>query len=653
MVDTIINNIYLVNAPAGSGKTTEIKRMVINHTIQSPKDNILCITYTNRAADELKKGVSTKQVYIGTIHSFLKGFIGIYFSHRQVIDLYFERYGDKIRERIDSVEEKDVERNEKYLEKYTTLNYEAVYQNLESLYYNENKFNSLYYGGLSHDDLLSFAKLMFDKFPVIKKRLTQKYQLIFVDEYQDTSADVLRIFFDSVKGTTTKLFFLGDKMQQIYSKYDGSFEPELSKLNKSMILETNHRSIPVIIDILNRIYNNESLKQKPSPDNYDIVPEHAPRILICDDIQGKMERERTNHPDALLLLLFNRQRFDAINAGNLYRQVSKMEQYSFGRKYSSVDVLSDNTNENPDPLIRLLFILHKISDFYNTMNIGGILQISRANAKIFSEEAFKVTKHEDKIRLNKLLKSILDIYNDSHHPNNINDVLTSLKESALVKPEYIESFIESGEYSDVIRVSVSEFRAIAEYLKNPHVSTQHGVKGESHNTVFFIAEDSTRNPVVHMYKFFSLLCNVGISLDLFESFYYDYAQWIQETIEHLGFKPSEINRERHTEYQSYLEERITELLAHFDSNDIFHHLCSQEYHNYLLKPNVTNAKACFKKSRAYGALSAYRLFYVGCSRARKNLTIFIDKSKISNFQTELIKKLTEIGFTIEFSKAIA
>ena len=647
MVDAVIDNIYLVNAPAGSGKTTEIKRMILSHTIQFPKDNILCITYTNRAADELKNGVNTKQIYIGTIHSFLNSFIGIYFSHRQIIDLYFEIYGDEIRQRIANVDQTYTEHNERYIEKYDTLTYETVSENLKSLYYNENQFNSLYYGGLSHDDLLSFTKLIFDRFPVIKKRLTQKYQLIFVDEYQDASADVLRIFFDSVNGTTTQLFFLGDKMQQIYSKYDGSFELELSKLNTSKVLETNHRSIPVIIDILNKIYNDESLKQKPSPKNYDIVPQYAPRVLICDDIIGRMEEERANQPDALLLLLLNQQRFNAINAGDLYRQVGRMERYSFGKKHSPVDVLSDNTNENPDPLLRLLFTLHQISDFYSNTNMGGILQLLRANSNIFSKETFKVTKHEDKARLNNLLKSILDRYTDPYQQTSINDVLTSLRESELVKTEYIESFMESGEYSDVISIKICEFRAIAEYLKNPNVSTQHGVKGESHDTVFFVAEDNTINPVVHMYRFFHLWCNADISLDSFESFYYDYAQWIQETVEHLGFKLSKINRDRHIEHQSYLEGRIADLLAHFEGKDIFRVLCSQEYHHYLTKPNVTNAKACFKQNIAYGALSAYRLFYVGCSRARKNLTIFLDKSKVSSFATELTRKFQETGFTVE------
>lgn len=55
---------------------------------------------------------------------------------------------------------------------------------------------------------------------------------------------------------------------------------------------------------------------------------------------------------------------------------------------------------------------------------------------------------------------------------------------------------------------------------------------------------------------------------------------------------------------------------------------------------------CFKESQVYGSLSAYRLFYVGCSRARRNLSIFIDKSKIEGFTSRLTKKFNEIGFEV-------
>ena len=38
-----VNNCFLVNAPAGSGKTTYIKAMVSKLTLENPKDNILCL----------------------------------------------------------------------------------------------------------------------------------------------------------------------------------------------------------------------------------------------------------------------------------------------------------------------------------------------------------------------------------------------------------------------------------------------------------------------------------------------------------------------------------------------------------------------------------------------------------------------------------
>ena len=85
-----LNNCYLINAPAGSGKTTEIKSIVQRCIIDNPKDNILCITYTNRAADELSKGILSKNVFIGTIHSFLHFFLKPYFAHQDILELYFE-----------------------------------------------------------------------------------------------------------------------------------------------------------------------------------------------------------------------------------------------------------------------------------------------------------------------------------------------------------------------------------------------------------------------------------------------------------------------------------------------------------------------------------------------------------------------------------
>ena len=73
-----IENFFIVNAPAGSGKTTTIREMINNIISINSKDNVLCITYTNRAADELSKSFSSPNISISTIHSFLNNFIHLF-----------------------------------------------------------------------------------------------------------------------------------------------------------------------------------------------------------------------------------------------------------------------------------------------------------------------------------------------------------------------------------------------------------------------------------------------------------------------------------------------------------------------------------------------------------------------------------------------
>ena len=119
MVNEINENIFLVNAPAGSGKTTTIRKMVDKHLRTYKEDNILCITYTNRAAEELGKDIDSDRVFFGTIHSFINHFISSFFSHKAVIDLYWEIYKEKIQERIENIDDKEnvKESNQRYIEK--------------------------------------------------------------------------------------------------------------------------------------------------------------------------------------------------------------------------------------------------------------------------------------------------------------------------------------------------------------------------------------------------------------------------------------------------------------------------------------------------------------------------------------------------------
>ena len=61
MADEISNNLFLINAPAGSGKTTTIYQTVQKIISEESTTAILCITYTERAVEELRARLELNQ----------------------------------------------------------------------------------------------------------------------------------------------------------------------------------------------------------------------------------------------------------------------------------------------------------------------------------------------------------------------------------------------------------------------------------------------------------------------------------------------------------------------------------------------------------------------------------------------------------------
>lgn len=654
MADAIIEkpeNIFLVNAPAGSGKTTKIKAMLSEIMALNLNNNILCITYTNRAAEELAKGMDSDKIFFGTIHAYIHSLISPFFKHQQIIELYWEIYGKQIRERIANVlsDENIAASNKRYIEKYGELTEEIIKQNILKINYNETSFNSLYYGGLGHDDLIIFAKTMFDRYPTIRKKIVNKYNFIFIDEYQDTSGYILKLFYDAVYNTKVQLYLLGDRMQQIYKNYDGSFEKELNMLNESISLDVNHRSVKAVIDILNNIYNNPNYEQAVSEDNKRKMPDYLPEVVITNDINSVIEKRQAEYKDTLVLYLLNNDKFKEIGATSLYRAFSRMEKYSFPKKYHSNDVLSDNTQENPDPLMRFLFSFNNIMRLYQSRNFGSMINQCKLYKEFYSSNTYSITKHVDKNRLSAIYEELSKGYFDDSIIT-IEHLLTDLVAKDIITEEFMQGVMDDGEYQEVLNVDVVEVKRLAAYLQEPRISTQHGVKGESHTSVLFVAADSYSTPIVHMYDFFKVWSQVDFSLNQIEEFYYKYARIIIDTENQLGMQTKDLTADSHNRNEAnklILKHASENMLNTFKTNQLFELLCKDYYEDYLQKPNVGNAKKCFKDSAVYGVLVAYKLFYVGCSRARKNLTVVIDEKKISDFTDAFKAKLEKIGFKVK------
>ncbi len=651
MVGESIKNRYLINAPAGSGKTTTIRNQLKKIHREFPQARILCITFTNRATEELLKDIENPNIAVSTIHSYINTLVSPFFAEKGTLDLYWELYGYKIEERITNAldDENITESNQKYIEKYGDLNPDLVRKNITALSYGETPFTSLYYGKLSHDDLLDFAYKLIQKYPVILKKISNKYNYIYIDEYQDTSAYVLKIFNEAAKSNPdTMLYLLGDRMQQIYHNYDGSFEKEFAEFDDSKKLDINYRSCREIVSILNEIYNDVSFNQNLANTNIDLKPDILPRIIITTTPQETIKQIQNDTPKILSLYLMNKEKYEEIGALNLYQCYSKMESYSFGKKFSSSDVLSDLSNENPDPLMTFLIFIDKIIRTYTNENYGSVISLCKNKKKYFNSEVFKIQKHNDKKRLKERLDKIRELYDDN--TCTIRALFDKLKELDIINNDFLNSILENSEYNDVINVVFDEVKKLVSFLCDPSISTQHGVKGESHESVVFIANDSKGTPNVRMTSFFKLWSTVDFSLPEFENMYFSYIRMIAEVEKSIGMKTTELTKATHNDNETnknLLRDFSHKALETYCDNNIFSAICKPAFESYLNNPILKNVKNIFNKSNLEGILTAYKLFYVGCSRARKNLYVVIDAGKIDSFKDSFISKARKTGFTIE------
>ncbi len=646
MADAIVENLFLVNAPAGSGKTTWIRKNVRKYLLQNPNDNVLCITYTNRAAEELGKDVDSNRVYFGTIHSFINDFIGSFFSHESILELYWEVYKNQIVERIENISQNGnwAESNMRYIEKYGGLTPEIVRSNITMISYNQAPFNSLYRGALGHDDLISFTRLAVERFPVIKKKISDKYQVVFIDEYQDTATDVLQIFYSSMIGKKSKLYLLGDKMQQIYRNYNGEFETYFNIFNKSINLSVNYRTTPKIVSILNKIYNDECYKQTAYEKNKDENMDFLPEVRIVTDIEKNVSELMEQYKDSLILYLSNKSRFYNIGVGELYDAYSGMEKYSFGKKYNAVDVLTKEEIRENDALLSFLFTVNIIVDYFTKEFYGEVFRIIRKAGTYFNYKKFIIRKHIDKHLVKDKLDDIVALYNELS--TTVDDFLSLCVEKKYIREEFYSAVVEENDYQLVKNVKVQEVKVLADYMSDPKISTQHGVKGESHDTVVFVADNSRSNPVVHMSKFFEMWSNIDITLSEFDAFYYIYSQMLNQIENKIGMKCSQLKADTYISVASIIDEELQAFTKKNETNPYYIQLLKVKMDKYFGKKNVTNVKECLKEGTVYGPLCAYRLFYVGCSRAKRNLVIMINKKDIEGFEDKLRNKLMITGFNV-------
>ena len=280
----------LVLAGAGSGKTRVLTERIIKLIDNGVSPyNILAITFTNKAAKEMKSRVETRigsiadSIFIGTFHSFglrvlRENYMNIgYTSNITILD------SDDTKALIRRIlKEKDLDPKDYDIKHIISRISNAKNDGVTPSEYNrlflkeEDRVIASVYeeylrllkenNSVDFDDLLLKPVELFKKDNNILEKYQNRFVYILVDEYQDTNA----VQYDLCKLLAKKyrnLFVVGDANQSIYSWRNADYRNILNferdyKDAKVILLEENYRSTNNILKAANSVIENNTEGKK-------------------------------------------------------------------------------------------------------------------------------------------------------------------------------------------------------------------------------------------------------------------------------------------------------------------------------------------------------------------------------------------------------
>ncbi|MBL7031661.1 MAG: DUF3553 domain-containing protein [Nitrospira sp.] len=331
----------LVLAGAGSGKTKLITHRFAYLTgpLKVPPTSILTMTFTNKAADEMKEriesltGKNTDGLWIGTFHS-----LSARILRRDIGKLGYESdfciYDDgdsghlvrsilkefKIHEalykgifsKISSLKASLVEPDD-LLSNEESYGFDEKFARVYVRYQDELKKNN----ALDFDDLIMLAVKLFEKHPSILKKYQKEFSHVMIDEFQDTNISQYK-FARLLCSKHKNICAVGDDDQSIY-KFRGAnvgnirnFKKDFSKA-KVIKLEQNYRSTQNILNVASNIIAQNTNRM---PKELWTERKKGGSIFYCTTIN---EKEEARYISQSIKELYLKGKYSYGDIGILYR----------------------------------------------------------------------------------------------------------------------------------------------------------------------------------------------------------------------------------------------------------------------------------------------------------------------------------------------
>lgn len=336
-----------VIAGAGSGKTRALARRfayLVNEIGILP-GNILCVTFTNKSANEMRQRIhnltgDNDTGYISTFHSFCvsvlqedshalqypKSFLVLDNSDiDSMLKIIYEGRGFTLRNMTfskarDMIEIRKLIKEPKYYLDMLNMSLDTLRQKYLTA---TEPSDIIFYGylyqekkcfGLDYNDLIKFTLYIFEQNEAVKIKWQQRLEYIMIDEFQDI--DELQYKLMSVLcGYHKNLFIVGDPDQTIYTwrganvRYLLDFDKIFPSVKTIMMMQ-NYRSTPQIVSVVNDLIDKNKFRIKKNlmptiADGRKVICHHADTsereaMWIAEQIQA-LHGEGTSYREITVL----------------------------------------------------------------------------------------------------------------------------------------------------------------------------------------------------------------------------------------------------------------------------------------------------------------------------------------------------------------
>ncbi len=272
----------LVLAGAGSGKTkvltTKVAYLVLEKNVAP--SNILAITFTNKAAKEMKErilsmvGAVGYKIQISTFHSFGLSILQKHYDKLGLSKNFTILDSDDSNVVIKGIlKDRNYDENYRVIKSIISNNKNALVDSVEFERFVGNDYDEMVLdvyrryeerlkrnNSVDFDDLLMLPIVLFRKYPSVLKEYQEQYKYILIDEYQDTN-EAQYLLAKMISSKYKNICVVGDDSQSIYSWRGSNYKNILNFEKdypdcKTVYLEQNYRSTKTIIEASNELIKN-------------------------------------------------------------------------------------------------------------------------------------------------------------------------------------------------------------------------------------------------------------------------------------------------------------------------------------------------------------------------------------------------------------